>query len=308
MEVAAESSGLDLGEPKGSLGAPLFHGSVEVFQHRQVSSGCFLLMIHAPELVRYASPGQFVMLRCTDSMDPLLSRAFSFCHINREKGTFSLLYKVYGKATLWLSRKKEGETVEVLGPLGRGFSVPPQAEEIVLVAGGVGVAGLVALGEDLALHGRSPYLLLGLSAKDGFMMVSEISSFISKERIFTSTIDGSLGERGDVVMLVRRFLQAHAPGTYSRPFLAVCGPKGMLRPVWEVAREYDLSAQFSVEEPMACGIGACKGCVIRVRKSPAVPSFQGAAVSRGTELPPEFRYALSCQEGPVFDATELVFS
>ncbi len=233
------------------------------------------------ELARRAKPGQFVMVRLPDRRIPLLRRPFSIHRRLIKKGEvsgFELLYKVVGQGTEALSKMKVGDVLDVLGPLGNGYSYPQNIRNMFLVAGGIGVASLYYLAVDLAEHraARLTVFIGGCSASD-ILCREGFESIGAKVRIATE--DGSLGERGVVTSLVREELDLGA----TSDMICACGPQGMLEAVGDIAAAHNVSCQISLESTMACGFGVCLGCAVEKAGSP------------GT-------YFHACTDGPVFDS------
>jgi len=224
-----------------------------------------------------AQPGQFVMVRVSDGIDPLLRRPFSIHRmLSADSGEFEVLFRVVGAGTRLLARTHVGDQVEALAPLGRGFHLAEGRP--LLVGGGVGVAPLLFLAEALLKAGNTPKLLLGGRADRDILCHDDFACLAVPFALATE--DGSLGEPGLVTRLLERELQQGAGGTS----VYACGPSPMLAAVAQLCREAGVPCQVSLEAYMACGVGACLGCV--------VPG------TRET-------YLRVCKEGPVFDADEI---
>ncbi len=222
-----------------------------------------------------ALPGQFVMLRAGRGTDPLLRRPLG---VHSVKGrTFSCLYEVVGPGTAWLSGLSKGDTVSVLGPLGSGFAYAKTGPQDVLVAGGMGVAPLLFLAQRLRKEGSEPLVLIGGRTKSHILCEKEFAA--AKCRVRIATDDGSRGYRGYVSGLLEKELSrlAHPCRVFS------CGPHPMLKAVAQVCAARNVPAQVSLEAHMACGIGACLGCVVET----------DSGLQR------------VCHEGPVFEASRL---
>ncbi len=218
-------------------------------------------------------PGQFAMVRGDWGSDPILPRAFSLVETG-ERG--AILVRVVGKGTKLLAEMRPGDTLFVLGPLGRGFSAPLDGRHPVLVAGGVGVAPLLFLAEQLAASKvRATFIYGGRTSRD-LPLRSRIAAAAD---LLVTTEDGSLGEEGVVTAPLERVL---AGTSHTQVFS--CGPDPMLRAVALAADAADTPCEVALESPMACGMGTCKGC--------AVEAADGG-----------FRYV--CCDGPVFDALEI---
>ena len=221
-----------------------------------------------------ARPGQFVMVRCTSTHDPLLPRPFS---LNESDGeTFSLLLQVRGRGTALLARKRPGDTLHLLGPLGKGFPLPRGAKAL-LVAGGVGVAPLRFLARVLKEEGKKVFFFYGARSAKDLILLDELEA-LGVETI-CATEDGSKGAKGLVTEPLREFLEVEETGE-----IFACGPLPMLQAVSDLAREFGLKAYLSLEAQMACGLGMCLGC--------AFPRKDGS-------------YLHVCTEGPVVLAEEI---
>jgi dihydroorotate dehydrogenase electron transfer subunit len=250
-----------------------------------VTADIYLLSFSAGSMASLARPGQFVMVRPCQFEEPLLPRPFS---IHRIRGSqISLLFKVVGQGTRQLADLKKGDLLEVRGPLGKGFAMD-QAREPVLVAGGMGVAPLLFLAETWKkFQGKgskkSLRLFIGARTQKELLGLQEFEQ-IGVE-IWAATEDGSFGEKGLVTQLLNKRLKRPSPGQS----LFVCGPLPMLKAVRSWALGKGVPCQLSLEARMACGLGACLGCV----------------VSR--KLENGWSYVNVCQEGPVFEAGEVLW-
>jgi len=263
----------------------LFQKKVQILHHIEVGPGYFRMGLAFPELAMIARPGQFVMVRLPDRYIPLLRRPFSV-HSRLVEGDeicgFELLYKVVGQATQAMSGLKAGDLLDVLGPLGNGFSCPDGLRHVFLVAGGVGVACLCCLALFLKEHKgvRSTVFLGGRSAAD-VLCQEEFDSIGAKVRITTE--DGSLGEKGVITSMVQKALNVDG----KPDMIYACGPTGMLKAVSDIAATRDVRCQISLETAMACGFGVCLGCAVEKGGSPGA-------------------YLHACTDGPVFDSRTVV--
>ena len=257
-----------------------------VVRQRCLAQRRFLLELEVPKgPFAKAVPGQFVHVRVEDSCDPLLRRPLSIHDIvPSRKGPRSLLrvvYEVVGKGTQLLSEKQAGSPVDILGPLGNGFDMKrlARAQQIILVAGGMGIAPLYFLAGRLTPR-RKVTVLIGARAKGH--LVGEKAFKDLRCRVRVATDDGSKGAKGLVTDLLNKEL-AGADGRAAA--VCACGPKSMLAAVAAAARAADVPAHVSLEEFMGCGLGACLGCVIRTTSG----------------------YRRICHDGPVFDAADIVW-
>ncbi len=264
----------------------------EIVANGEVAAEHFLLSLELPLSFPEPTPGQFVMVRTSGGHDPMLGRplgVYGF-HRNPRHAVLDLLYRVCGKGTTLLSRLKHGDRLQILGPLGRGFDVAPGKKNIVLVAGGVGIVPLTYL----AFHystpeknapGRKIVGYLGAQCCDKLVGHERLGMYCTDVKI--STDDGSSGCCGLVTDMLREDLAAYRENDTA---IYACGPTAMMRAVADILKDTDIPCQVSVEERMACGIGACLGCAVRI-----------AGPGGGTV------YKRACQEGPVFDIRDVVW-
>ena len=254
----------------------------KILKNYSVGGSYVKLKIACPKISRVALPGQFVNIKVGEGFIPLLRRPVS---IHSVKGNnFELLCEVVGKGTEILSKKKPGEFLNLIGPLGNGFSLLA-ARSSLLVAGGMGVAPLVFLAEKLREipnpKSQIPILVLvGAKTKKQILCVKEFEKIGCVVKIATD--DGSAGFKGKVTDLLKNLLSTT---DYRLPTIYACGPNPMLRAVSAIAKTKNIPAQVSLEEHMACGIGACLGCVVNTKEG----------------------MKRVCKEGPVFMAKEIIW-
>lgn len=251
----------------------------KILYNEQIAPGYYRLGLgwKTPPIV----PGHFVMLRVEHGLDPLLRRPFGIYKVlgaagkSPLKGTgVEILYQVVGKGTEILSMKAPGETIDVLGPLGGGFPAPGAGEKTVLVAGGMGIAPLYLFASAL----KGGLLLFGARDKTVARIADEFKGFDCAIEIATD--DGSAGRRGFVTALLE---EAVTPETV----IYACGPLGMLKAASLIAERTGARCFVSLERAMACGIGVCLGCAVKMKPS-------GEKENKN--------YRMVCSEGPVFDS------
>lgn len=226
-----------------------------------------------PEMV----PGQFVEVKVEGSERTFLRRPISINYVDRENNELWLLIQTVGDGTRKLATLKEGDKLNLLFPLGNGFSdVEKEGEEVLLVGGGVGVAPLLEYGKWLKERGAKPTFLLGARSKSDLL---ELELFRQFGEVFITTEDGSEGEKGFVtqhsVLEMKRFDR-----------ISVCGPKPMMVAVAKYAKKNNVKCEVSLENMMACGLGACLCCVEKTVKG----------------------NVCVCKEGPVFDVNLLTWN
>jgi len=226
------------------------------------------------------SPGQFLMLRVVGDSDPLLARPFGISGFDRKKegADVEIIYRVVGRGTSIMERWRPGQQTVFLGPLGRGFALPPEGSSSLLVAGGVGLPPLLALARNMKKLGRAGELSLVYGEASRDRLVDLGSDVFPGVETAKCTEDGSCGTHG----LVTGLLEAKGYGEGCHLF--VCGPNSMMKAVMDLTADSSLSAQYSLEARMACGFGVCSGCAVKLASGD---------------------YVRVCREGPVFNGSEL---
>jgi dihydroorotate dehydrogenase electron transfer subunit len=266
-----------------------FDVAAEVVANTRLSGDYNVLGLAAPEIARTARPGQFVMVRTTPGLDPLLRRPFSIFEILRDgQGAptgISLLNKRVGVGTALLYGADAGTALDCLGPLGRPFEPVDPPAEAWMVAGGVGLAPFVTLAEALVARGTRARLFYGArTAAD--LYYADVFERLGVE-VLLATEDGSRGDRGRITGPLERAL-AGQPAPAAATIYA-CGPTPMMRAVATLGRSHGRPVFVSLEPVMGCGMGGCYSCVVKVRQDP------------------DGHFVRSCLEGPVFDAATLVW-
>ena len=248
-----------------------------VLQHKQIAPGVYKLTLSSPNICQEAKPGQFVNVRISHKYEPLLRRPLSIHRIIKKDNAFQLLYEVVGKGTAILAQTKPGDELDILGPLGNGFTLPSDRHTIILVGGGMGIAPLLCLAEKIK---DQMIVFLGASTKAKLYCEKDFRQFA--DNVIISTDDGSYGGKGVVSDSLISRITDYALRT---TIIYACGPQAMLEAVASIARKNKIPCQVSMEAKMACGIGTCMGCVINTKNG----------------------YKKVCDDGPVFDAEEILF-
>jgi len=257
--------------------------TAKITNNRKIAPDFYKMRIESAYLAQKAKPGQFIEVRCLGKTEPLLRRPLG-CHRIFGKG-IEVLYEVVGKGTALLAGKTAGEGLDIIGPLGRGFDLSVRSSDVILVAGGIGVAPLVALAEGLAKKKNKIYVAIGARAKSHILCEKEFKSLGCIVK--TSTDDGSKGQKGFVTKLLKDFLT----DPRIRPVrIYACGPNTMLQTVSGMARTAGVECQVSLEERMACGVGVCLGCPVKTREGLI-----------------DITNKMVCKDGPVFNAEEIVW-
>jgi dihydroorotate dehydrogenase electron transfer subunit len=267
----------------------LFDVAAEVTANTRLSEHDNVLALAAPEIARAAAPGQFVMVKPASGCEPLLRRPFSIFEILRDPGGaatgITLLNKRVGTGTTLLYSARPGDRISCLGPLGRPF-VPVDPPELAwMVAGGVGLAPFATLTDALAARGTPMTLFYGGRSQRDLFYVDYFES--RGAEVVLATDDGTRGETGRVTAPLERAL-AGVPAEQPLTLYA-CGPTPMMHAVATLGARQRRPAFVSLEPVMGCGLGGCYSCVVKVRR--------GAGQ----------HFVRSCIEGPVFDATAVVW-
>lgn len=247
--------------------------SATVVSNEELWPEVYLLWAQSPEIAALARPGQYVMVRCGEGYEMPLRRPLSVHRISRE-GNVAFLFAAVGRGTEWLAQRKEGDSLDLFGPLGNGFEVRPSSKNLLLVAGGIGIAPLVALAESAVATVRSVTLLIGDKTADRIYPDRLLPSEI---KIVIATEDGSLGSRGMVTDLLPQFIP-EADQVFA------CGPLSMYRKMAEMSAQWgDMPTQVLLEAVLGCGVGACLSCTIETK--------------HGRKL--------VCKDGPVFELSDI---
>jgi dihydroorotate dehydrogenase electron transfer subunit len=268
-----------LTQPAPRAAHPPVQRLAEVVGRRPVNAYVELTLA-APEIAERAEPGQFVAFAIGGPTSALLLRR-SIAIAGTGDGVVTVVVAAHGPGSTWLAGLRTGDSVDVVGPLGRPFPMPEPGTPALLVGGGYGAAALVGLGARLREAGSAVAAVAGAATADRLCSVDELSAVAS--RVEVTTDDGSFGRRGLVTLAVDELLPA-AGVVYA------CGPMAMLRAVARTATERGIPSYVAVEESMACGIGVCMTCVL------PVVGEDGRT-----------RFSRSCAEGPVFGGDRVRF-
>lgn len=254
-----------------------------ILSNEAVAEAHYLLRCECPEIAQYARPGQFIHVTIPHGPGLLLRRPFTIYTV--EGHEITMLYQIIGDGTKHLSEMPIGARLQVLGPLGNTFNFTPKPEPAILVGGGAGIASLMLLAVALRQKGIETIGLVGAQYHARLLSVSDLASIDITVHIATD--DGSIGHHGYVTDLLTDLLKQT---NWDRPTIYACGPHGMLAAVTQIAVDFEVPAQIAMENRMGCAMGVCLGCVCPVRT--------------GTD---SFEYQRVCTEGPVFNATDIVW-
>ncbi len=249
-----------------------------VLSQKETGAGIFDMWI-ATSLAGVARPGQFICIYPKDK-STLLPRPISICETEREKGALRVVYRVAGHGTAEFSSYQAKDTISILGILGNGFPLEAaQGRRVFLMGGGIGIPPMLQLAKELKAGGSAPQIIVGYRDARTFLR-EDLEQY---GMVYIATEDGSVGTKGNV-------LDAIAENGLEAEVIYACGPMPMLRAVKQYAGQRGMQAYISLEERMACGVGACLGCVAKTKE---------------VNLHSHVHNARICTDGPVFDAEEV---
>lgn len=246
----------------------------------ELAEDIFRLSVESDYIAANAQPGQFVNIKCGDGAEALLRRPISICSIDRKKGCCDLLFQKKGSGTGLLARKRPGDELDLLAPLGNGFRLDSNFSRIAVVGGGIGIFPLLFVLQESTASLKKAFL--GFRTKG---LVTLEKDFAQNSSLSIATDDGSYGTHGFVTDLLKRDLAAE-----KFDMIYACGPTPMLKRVAEAARESGTPCQVSLEQRMGCGFGACLVCACKTR-----------AEDGG------WQYGHVCKDGPVFNSEDVFF-
>jgi len=246
---------------------------LRIVERESLNKDFFILKLAGDTEIPEMKPGQFAQVRVDGSRDTFLRRPVSIHDVDYAGNTFKLLIQIAGKGTLVLSRLKEGDSLNLIYPLGNSFTLPGNGEKILLIGGGCGIAPLLFLAKHLNAHGFIPDILLGFRNRE---RIIEYDEYKNAGNVFLTTEDGSMGEKGYVT--THSVLQT---GTYSRVYC--CGPAPMMKAVAGFSKKKRIICEVSLENLMACGFGVCLCCTVET--------------VRGN--------LSTCVDGPIFNTNDL---
>lgn len=247
--------------------------TARIISQTELADGIYDMRLQAEEIAACAKPGQFISVYVNDK-SKILPRPISICGIDAEEGSLRIVYRIAGEGTKQMSDYKAGDTVKILGPLGNGFTM--KQEKAILIGGGIGIPPMLELAKQLDC---TKSIVLGY--RDSQMFLKD--EFEPYGDVFVSTEDGSAGTKGNVIDAIKD------QGVEGNVIYA-CGPTPMLKGIQAYAAENEIEAQISLEERMACGIGACLACVCQSKEVDEHSKVHNKRV---------------CKDGPVFDAREV---
>jgi dihydroorotate dehydrogenase electron transfer subunit len=272
-----------------------------VLHNGEVAPGYHSLTLDLPADSTPPLAGQFYSVRCGGSTVPLLRRPFSV-HRWMEGKRVEFLYRVIGKGTSWLAERQAGDLLDVLGPLGNGFALEEDVTHAVLVARGIGIAPLYALGEAFGRRTPNVHLsvLMGARLKERLFYRKELEAIGT---VHWYTDDGSQGFHGRAAELLHHLL---ATGVLSpHCVLFACGPASMLRDLAELAFKHGLRGQVALETHMGCGFGACLSCAVPLKPRSLLRNTRWTKPALQWSEDGQAVYSLVCKDGPIYDLQEV---
>lgn len=255
-------------------GVKAFVEEAEILENRMLAEDYYILRVKSPKTAEVALAGQFSMLKPKNEIR-ILRRPISIHSVDKEKGEMEYYYEVLGGGTKDFATLKTGETINIQGPLGVGFDLNIENKNVVAIGGGLGIAPLKELLNQLKDKNKVVHIAGGRSAKH----LGILSNFDESIETLMATDDGSLGQKGNTVDILKEYLKENKVD-----IIYTCGPHVMMEAVARVAREHSIRCQVSLEERMACGVKACMGC--------SIPTTKGMQKV--------------CYDGPVFEADEVI--
>jgi len=248
--------------------------TAKIVANEPLTDQFYVLTLKCPEIAGQATPGQFINIQVSENLDPLLRRPISIYDTDNKTGLLKILYFLKGKGTNILKEKRKGEVLSITGPHGNGFHMLKESKNILLVGGGFGTAPLAFLAKEH--QDKNIFVAIGGRTKDLILCKNDFEKAGAK--VFITTDDGSYGEKGIVTQIVEKIIKDEKIDE-----IFTVGPLPMMKAVAEISEKNNIPCHVSMEERMACGVGACFGCVCKTKKG----------------------HETVCAQGPVFDSREL---
>ena len=250
----------------------------ELIKKEKLLEGLYKFSVDAKEIVELANPGNFIEIKINENSDPFLRRPISIYNLDKKNGVLEFIFQVKGKGTELLAKKKEGDKIDIIGPLGNGTFKFEEYKNIAVIGGGIGIFPLYELSKQAKNAGKKVYTYLGFRNKD---LVTLEKEFEDVSTILTiTTDDGSYKNSGFAINYLKNDLEKN-----NIDCIYACGPLPMLKAVKKLAEEKEIPCQISLEEKMGCGMGVCLGCAVRTATS--------------TDDNPQYLHV--CKAGPVFN-------
>ncbi len=263
----------------------LYDKKVEIRFINRLSHNTYHFGIKCSEISESCFPGQFVMVKVSENFEPLLRRPFSILKTNPEEGIIEIVFKIVGEGTKILSKRRTGDFLDVLGPLGVKFNISEKSKNYVLIGGGIGFPPLFFIADSPNVERKDITFYFGAHSRDGIFFKQELAKMCNK--LIISTEDYTLGEKGLITDLFIKDINAGIIG--DDVFVFACGPAPMLKKVSSICKKNNIQSQISLESVMACGTGLCQGCAVRIKNTG------------------KYEYKLVCKDGPVFNSDDILW-
>ncbi len=254
----------------------------ELVNKVQLKSDIYKFSVKAPEIVKEAKPGNFIEIRVSEQTEPFLRRPISIYNLDKENGILEFIFQVKGKGTSILAKKQIGDKIDIIGPLGYGTFKTEGYKNIAIIGGGIGVFPLYELSKNAKEDNIKVNTYLGFRNKENVVLEEEFNKV--SDKLIITTDDGTYKEKGFAINFLAEDIEKEKIDA-----IFACGPLPMLKAVQKLSIEKQIPCQISLEEKMACGLGACLGCAVKTAQSPK-------------EAP---EYVHVCKIGPVFNAIDV---
>ncbi len=252
----------------------------EIVKKNKLNKDTFIFTIKSDMVAKKARAGQIVNIKCGEETTAFLRRPFSICSVDREEGTIDIAFQIRGKGTKMLSEFNKGDSIDVMGPLGQGFSLYPKHKKIIVVGGGIGIFPLLQLLKDHPAENKRA--ILGFRSKNRVILEESFKN--NCDELIIATDDGTYGKKCFVTDALKEEIEKDPA-----QMVFFCGPTIMMKVGVELLKSYDIPSQVSLEQRMACGIGACLTCVCKEKKND------------------DWDYVQVCKKGPVFNGSDIIF-
>lgn len=251
----------------------------KLVKKEKLLDGLYKFSLETKEIVDIAKPGNFIEIRINENLDPFLRRPISIYNIEKEKGIIEIIFQVKGKGTELLSKKQEGDFIDIIGPLGNGVFKFEKHKNIAVIGGGIGIFPLYELTKEAKELNLNIDTYIGFRNKELVVLEKEFKN--TSNNLTITTDDGSYKNKGFAIDYLKENLK-----TKKVDCIYTCGPLPMIKAVKALAEENNIECQISLEEKMGCGLGACLGCAVKTAES-------------SKEDP---QYVHVCKDGPVFES------
>ena len=253
----------------------------ELIKKEMLIENIYKFSVKSDVLANEAKAGQFLEIKVTEDVEPLLRRPISIYNVDKENGVIEFVFQVRGRGTEILKNRREGDKLDILGPLGNGvFSVDKEYENVAIIGGGIGTYPLYELAKELKGKAKKVTMYMGFRNKDLVTLEKEFSEVV--DELVLTTDDGSYMKKGYAIEYLK---EDYEKSNFDAIF--ACGPTPMLKAVKEFAESKNVFAEVSLEERMGCGIGACLGCATKILEGDS------------------FKYGHVCKDGPVFNVNRV---